>query len=54
VKQRDQAALKENSIIKELWEEVGNLKKWKESAIMETVDKDRWVLPGQGDQESIL
>jgi hypothetical protein len=29
--------------MKELRGEVGNLKKWKESAIMETVDKNRWV-----------
>ena len=43
-KQAEEAKLKESSIIKELREEIANLKKWKESAIIETVDKDRFVV----------
>ena len=39
--QAEELKLKESSIIKELREEIAILKKWKESAIIETVDKDR-------------
>ena len=41
MKEHEENKLKENSIIKELREEITHLKKWKESAILETVDKDR-------------
>ena len=41
MKAHEENKLKENSIIKELREEITHLKKWKESAILETVDKDR-------------
>jgi hypothetical protein len=37
----EDAKSNEKSIIKELREEIGVLKKWKETAIIETVDKDR-------------
>ena len=43
-KQAEELKLKESSIIKELREEIAILKKWKESAIIETVDKDRLAL----------
>ncbi len=39
MKQQEEAKQKENSIFKELREEIATLKKWKESAILETVDK---------------
>jgi hypothetical protein len=41
LKQLEDAKMKEKSIVKELREEIGMLKKWKETAIIETVDKDR-------------
>jgi hypothetical protein len=41
LKQLEDAKMKEKSVVKELREEIGMLKKWKETAIIETVDKDR-------------
>jgi hypothetical protein len=41
IQMMEDAKSNEKSIIKELREEIGVLKKWKETAIIETVDKDR-------------
>jgi hypothetical protein len=41
IQKMEEAKSNEKSIIKELREEIGVLKKWKETAIIETVDKDR-------------
>ena len=40
-KKLEEFKMTEKSVVKELREEIGHLKKFKESAIMETVDKDR-------------
>ena len=42
-KNLEESKMAEKSVIKELREEIGHLKKFKESAIMETVDKDRYI-----------